>query len=201
MLFVTKVQVWGLEGAIRGMRNARESWNKSDTEGLDIGPNDKKLMTSLVGAGNPSHRKFMRMIHVMCDITAPLYWWKEFDTYKVGTTANSTSSIYHARHKKFRLGDFSYDLMDAKDITGYLVPIIDHLNRYVDQYEETKNIVWVRKIQKLMPMSYNQLRTVDMNYEVLANIYAQRQNHPIDEWRTFIDNFIKNLPNCDLIMS
>ena len=220
MLKIENFEVLGWEHAIRGMRNPMNSWEKSDSgycqrdllrdcttcvhkstdypvcySGFDIGPNDYDLMTRLRNAGT-DHRKFMRMITVYLDITAPLYWWKEFDTYKVGTVANSCSTMHKIAAKEFTLEDFSYEKL--YDPLGDLRPIVDRLNVYRERYLETKDKNdWWQMIQ-LLPTSYNQKRTVMLNYEVLANIYKSRRNHKLDEWHTLCD-WIEELPYSELI--
>ena len=160
-----------------------------------IGPNDYTLMKNLRNAGT-DHRKFMRMITVYLDITAPLYWWKEFDTYKVGTVANSCSTMHKIHTKEFTLEDFSCEKL--YDPIGDLRPIVDRLNVYRERYLETKDKNdWWQMIQ-LLPSSYNQKRTVMLNYEVLANIYKSRRNHKLDEWHTLCD-WIEKLPYSELI--
>lgn len=160
-----------------------------------VGPNDLDLMTRLSKAGT-DHRKFMRMITVYLDITAPLYWWKEFDTYKVGTVANSCSTMHKIAAKEFELEDFSHEHLYAP--LQDLRPMIDLLNTYRERYLETKDKNdWWQMIQ-LLPSSYNQRRTVMLNYEVLANIYKSRYNHKLDEWHTFCD-WIESLPYAELI--
>ena len=229
MLKIENTKVLGWEAAIRGARNPMNSWKKSDSVFIDeegdwytisgdsgpfknvdgfstdgeqvyIGPNDLDLMTRLRNAGT-DHRKFMRMITVYLDITAPLYWWKEFDTYKVGTVANSCSTMHKIHAKEFTLEDFSYEhlLPTAKK---NLESAIDILNGYRDQYgvdtnPEVKKEYWWQMIQ-LLPSSYNQRRTVQLNYEVLANIYKSRRNHKLDEWHTLCD-WIESLPYSELI--
>lgn len=216
MLKIENVEVMGWEAAIRGMRNPKNSWEKSDSnffddsEGhvcnicqgrgsmslIEIGPNDYALMKSLRNAGT-DHRKFMRMITVYLDITAPLYWWKEFDTYKVGTVANSCSTMHKIHAKEFTLEDFSCEKL--YDPLGDLRPIVDRLNVYRERYLETKDKNdWWQMIQ-LLPTSYNQKRTVMLNYEVLANIYKSRRNHKLDCWHTFCD-WVSELPYSELIM-
>ena len=215
MLKIENVEVMGWEHAIRGMRNPMNSWEKSDSnffddsEGhvcnicqgrgsmslIEMGPNDLDLMTRLRNAGT-DHRKFMRMITVYLDITAPLYWWKEFDTYKVGTVANSCSTMHKIHAKEFTLEDFSCEKL--YDPLGDLRPIVDRLNVYRERYLETKDKNdWWQMIQ-LLPTSYNQKRTVMLNYEVLANIYKSRRNHKLDEWHTLCD-WIEELPYSELI--
>ena len=209
MLKIENFEVLGWEHAIRGMRNPMNSWEKSDS-GWDaqfdtaqgpvagefvIGPNDYALMKNLRNAGT-DHRKFMRMITVYLDITAPLYWWKEFDTYKVGTVANSCSTMHKIHAKEFTLEDFSCEKL--YDPLGDLRPIVDRLNVYRERYLETKDKNdWWQMIQ-LLPTSYNQKRTVMLNYEVLANIYKSRRNHKLDEWHTLCD-WIEELPYSELI--
>ena len=243
MIKLEKTEVIGWEAAIRGMRNPMNSWDKSDSgkavecskcpfdpnvtgicepskhreecskhECYDIGPNDLGLMTRLRNAGT-DHRKFMRMITVYVDITAPLYWWKEFDTYKVGTVANSCSTMHKIAAKEFTIDDFSHEhLFNVKhDLPSYptvnglnctsigiLEHIVNALNCYRKLYLETKlKPYWWQMIQ-LLPSSYNQKRTVMMNYEVLANIYKSRKDHKLDEWRDFCD-WIRTLPYESII--
>ena len=219
MLKIKNVEVIGWEHAIRGMRNPMNSWEKSDSHscgtcgdcdicidydncpyGYDylkiiVGPNDLDLMTRLRNAGT-DHRKFMRMITVYLDITAPLYWWKEFDTYRVGVEKNSCSTMHKIHAKEFTLEDFSCEKL--YDPLGDLRPIVDRLNVYRERYLKTKDKNdWWQMIQ-LLPTSYNQKRTVMLNYEVLANIYKSRRNHKLDEWHTFCD-WIEELPYSELI--
>ena len=220
MLKIENTEVLGWEHAIRGMRNPMNSWDKSDSgycqrdllrdcttcvhkstdypvcySGFDIGPNDYALMKNLCNAGT-DHRKFMRMITVYLDITAPLYWWKEFDTYRVGVEKNSCSTMHKIHAKEFALKDFSCEKL--YDPIGDLRPIVDRLNIYRERYLETKDKNdWWQMIQ-LLPTSYNQKRTVMLNYEVLANIYKSRRNHKLDEWLTFCD-WISELPYSELI--
>lgn len=167
-----------------------------------VGPNDLDLMTRLCNAGT-DHRKFMRMITVYLDITAPLYWWKEFDTYKVGTVANSCSTMHKIADKEFTLEDFSYEHMNHTSL-NILKEIIDLLNKYREDYLNpeagkigVKKDYWWQMIQ-LLPSSYNQRRTVMLNYEVLANIYKSRKGHKLDEWNSFCD-WIESLPYAELI--
>lgn len=230
MLKIENVDIVGWETAIRGMRNPMNSWEKSDTlffcpsqgdmrkigEGpnlelmSEIGPNDANLMMKLRNCGT-DHRKFMRMITVYMNITAPLYWWKEYDTYKVGTVANSCSTMHKIAAKEFTLDDFSHEHLSYRSI-HLLSDIIGALNdyRYInldhtagDSYvEEDGRVIkekdaWWQMIQ-LLPSSYNQLRTVMLNYEVLANMYKSRKNHKLDEWRTFCE-YIKTFPYSELI--
>ena len=214
MIKLEKTEVMGWDHAIRGMRNPKNSWEKSDScfctyrpecEGsctVFIGPNDHSLMMTLRNAGT-DHRKFMQMITVYVDITAPLYWWKEFDTYKVGTVANSCSTMHKIADKEFTLEDFSCEHLTVESITFGLEPVIDILNKNRELYiqwenagKEKKNFWW--QMIQLLPSSYNQKRTVMLNYEVLANIYKSRKNHKLDEWHTFCD-WIESLEYSELI--
>ena len=235
MLKIENTEVMGWEAAIRGMRNPMNSWEKSDSRfdsyddcgdcahcnlrfdecpAQQIGHDDLDLMTRLRNAGT-DHRKFMRMITVYLDITAPLYWWKEFDTYKVGTVANSCSTMHKIHAKEFTLEDFSCEHLYAEDeidgmyysttaeeeftSTDVLKVVIESLNNYRKMYLATKDKKdWWQMIQ-LLPSSYNQRRTVMLNYEVLANIYKSRKNHKLDEWHTFCD-WIESLPYSELII-
>lgn len=204
---------------IQGMRNPMNSWEKSDSEyetagydivGFNLGKNDHSLMRRLANAGT-DHRKFMRMMPIYVRITAPLYWWKEFDTYKVGTVANSCSTMHKIAEKEFTLEDFSCEhLRTDRDFlmyapTGYrysskdlLTLVIETLNHYRKEYLETKDKeIWWQMIQ-LLPNSYNQTRNIMMNYEVLANIYKSRKDHKLDEWREFCQ-WIEELPYSELI--
>ena len=215
MLKIENFEVLGWEHAIRGMRNPMNSWEKSDSnffddsEGhvcnicqgrgsmslIEMGHNDYALMKNLRNAGT-DHRKFMRMITVYLDITGPLYWWKEFDTYRVGVEKNSCSTMHKIHAKEFTLEDFSCEKL--YDPLGDLRPIVDRLNVYRERYLKTKDKNdWWQMIQ-LLPTSYNQKRTVMLNYEALANIYKSRRNHKLDEWHTFCD-WIEELPYSELI--
>lgn len=275
MLKIEKTEVYGWEAAIRGMRNPKNSWERSDSHPcavlgeitdknrsyrcagcknefvgrpncIVIGKNDLDLMTRLRNAG-PEHAKFLRMITVTCDITGPLYWWKEFDTYKVGTVANSCSTMHKIMEKPFEIDDFSHEhLLDFQDAckfmsdlnmnisdeeslnldvspyrnggvlfspSGLLEEKIKALNQYRNLYLKIKNTptkdlakknenlkkIWWQVIQ-LLPTSYNQKRTVFLNYWVLANIYHQRQHHKQDEWRVTFCDWIKSLPYSNLII-
>lgn len=222
MLKIENTEVMGWEHAIRGMRNPKNSWGKSDSHwdyadqgseyltvdhfgdaDFNIGPNDQKLMTNLCNTGT-DHRKFMRMIAVYLDITAPLYWWKEFDTYKIGTVANSCSTMHKIHAKEFDVNDFSHE--HVEELTGddynmsydFLLRTVDILNYYRKKFLETGDKVYWWQLVQLLPSSYNQKRTVMLNYEVLANIYKSRHNHKLDEWHTFCD-WIKMLPYSELI--
>ena len=239
MIKFENIEVVGWEHAIRGMRNPKNSWQKSDSytcyaiggchceeenyingvcHGVTLGENDHDLMMTLRNAGT-DHRKFMRMITVYLDITAPLYWWKEFDTYKVGSVANSCSTMHKIHAKEFTLDDFSYEhLLEQKDVhvpndsccnpnwegCGIIAPIdileetINMLNKAREMFLETKDKKYWWQMIQLLPSSYNQKRTVMLNYEVLANIYKSRKDHKLDEWRDFC-SWIETLPYSELI--
>lgn len=223
MINITHVQVDGWEAAIRGMRNPKNSWDRSDSQigytylndvpqdavkiGVNckdcickyvkIGENDLKLMNSLYKAGS-DHRKFLRFIDLTCDIVAPLYWWKEFETYKVGTVSNSCSTMHKITSKEFTLDDFSHEHLDEYSLDT-LNKVIEDLNinrnRYLECTDEVKKKdIWWQLIQ-LLPSSYNQKRTIKMSYEVLVNLnrLGRRKNHKLDEWREFC-KFVDNLP-------
>lgn len=235
MIKIDKIDVYGWEAAIRGMRNPMNSWEKSDSgycldtlachdckwnritevncknniesHNFVVGKNDLDLMTRLRDAGT-DHRKFMRMIIVYMDITAPLYWWKEFDTYKVGTVANSCSTMHKIAEKEFTLNDFSHEHLfhnvnDTEiwlniDFPNILDNTIFYLNKARELYLATKDKKYWWQMIQLLPSSYNQKRTVMLSYEVLANIYKSRKNHKLDEWIEFCE-CIKNLPYSKLI--
>ena len=246
MLKIENWEVVGWEHAIRGARNPMNSWERSDSgpavdcgkcgkieredvckkedrdctgyECYDIGSNDHDLMMRLRNAGT-DHRKFMRMITVYLNITAPLYWWKEFDTYKVGSVANSCSTMHKIHAKEFTLEDFSYEhLLEPKDVhvpndsccnwnwegCGIIAPIdileetINMLNKAREMFLKTKDKKYWWQMIQLLPSSYNQKRTVMLNYEVLANIYKSRKDHKLDEWRDFC-SWIETLPYSELI--
>lgn len=211
MIQIENVAIWGWEPAVRGMRNPMNSWEKSDSvcsydsDELPlyiVGNNDKKLMKALVAAGT-DHRKFMRMITVSLDITAPLYWWKEFDTYKVGTVANSCSTMHKIHAKEFTLDDFSHEHLiedHSGEVEGieYLDFVIGGLNKYRKRYLETNDKKYWWQMIQLLPSSYNQHRTVMLNYEVLANMCESRKDHKLDEWREFC-HWVEGLPYSELI--
>lgn len=216
MIKIEMVAIDGWKAAIRGMRNPFNSWDKSDSgtcaEKLEfcenyvmcdmnhfcIGPNDLARMKSLVKAGT-DHRKFLRMINVTMDITAPLYWWKEFDTYKVGTVRNSCSTMHKIAEKEFTLDDFSHEHLLDDIIDGFVIPtctlavIIEALNAARDLYLKTNDKQYWWQMIQLLPSSYNQKATVQLNYEVLLNMYHSRKNHKLDEWVDFCKT-IKTLP-------
>jgi len=204
MIRISKVSVYNFENAIRGARNPMNSWDNMDSyydnDGQYIlGENDLKLAKKLCAAGS-DHRKFLRQIIVSADIYAPLYWWKEFDTYKVGTTANSTSTMHKIHSKQFEVDDFSHDQLDdaCKDV---LLNLLDCLENIRKKYLESKDkSEWYKMIQ-LLPSSYNQLRTCTMSYENLCNMYNARKSHKLQEWRKFCD-WINTLPYAnELILS
>lgn len=245
MILIEKTQIMGLEPTIRGMRNPMNSWAKSDSgpclthgpahckdcpypEGschateadldshLIVGPNDLDLMLRLAKAGSVDG-KFRRMISVYVDLTAPLYWWKEFDTYKVGTVANSCSTMHKIQAKEFTLDDFSHEHLLTLEsvVVGDLIPLDEDetnclcpvefveltckvLNRYREKFLETKDKSYWWQMIQLLPSSYNQKRTVMLNYEVLANIYQHRRNHKLDEWRE-VCRWIESLPYSEII--
>lgn len=196
MLKIENVSTFGWKAAIRGMRNPKNSWEKSDSAVVDghsffVGDNDFALMCTLANAGT-DHGKFMRMIHVQCDVTAPLYWWKEADQYKVGTVTDSCSTMHKIHAKEFTLDDFSREHLNDES-TDCLLKLIDLLNRYRELFLKDKNKSWWWQMIQLLPSSYNQLRTWDLNYAVLQNIYHARKNHKLDCWITFC-NWIETLP-------
>lgn len=196
MISLSNAVVFGWHSAIMGMRNPMNSWPKSDSVfysdfSCQIGQNDLDLMKTLIKAGT-EHRKFLRMLHVQMDIEAPLYWWKEFDTYKVGTVANSCSTMHKIHSKEFTVDDFSHEHLDrfSTEVLGWTIKA---LNGSREDYMKSKSKDdWWQMIQ-LLPSSYNQLRTVDLNYEVLLNQYCQRKDHKLDEWRIYCEQ-IKCFP-------
>ena len=187
MLKTERISVMNLENAMRGARNPLNSWNRCDSAYDDqgnyiLGPNDLSLATRLCQAG-PDHRKFIRQIVVSMDITAPMYWWKEFDTYKVGTVANSPSTMHKIHAKPFEVSDFSTDHMTPQSLEQFR-HWVDYLECVRLRYMEGKDKAHWYDLIQLLPSSYNQMRTVTLNYEVLANIYFARRNHKLDEWHT-----------------
>lgn len=228
MIGIEKTNVTGVETAVRGMRNPLNSWSKSDTEIVtqtyyaleaktysveiaNVGENDLALMKKLVKAGT-DHRKFMRFITVTCDITAPLYWWKEYDTYKVGTVANSCSTMHTICNKEFTLDDFSHEHLTTfreedefsdrheYDCRVWLNTTKNQLNWLRKKYLDTKDKKYWWQIIQLLPSSYNQRRTVLLNYEVLLNMYHARKNHKLDEWRDFC-GWVESLPYMGVFLS
>ncbi len=193
MIEIKNCTVSNIENALRGMRNPLDSWEKSDSITTDgkvvLGPNDLKLARKLCAAGS-DHRKFLRQIFVSLDITAPLYWWKEFDTYKVGTVANSTSTMHTIHKKEINESLFSCEKLDAERLAlfkNYLVQIEQLRQQYLINKDPE---LWIQMIQ-LLPSSFNQLRTCTMNFETLLNIYHSRKNHKLSEWRQFCDIILK----------
>ena len=209
MILLENVDIHGWEAAIRGMRNPMNSWERSDSHfdniSVNIGKNDLELMTRLANAGSV-HAKYRRMITVTVDILAPLYWWKEFDTYKVGTVANSCSTMHKIADKEFTLDDFSHEhlLTEKETAWGNICPTItlectiSALNNFRKKYLETKDKKYWWQMIQLLPSSYNQKRTVMLSYEVLANIYRYRKDHKLDEWRDFC-KWIEELPYSEII--
>ena len=200
MIKIENLEVWGFRGAIRGMRNPMNSWDKIDTtfdehgNVIKLGSNDGSLMLRLKVAG-PDHRKYLRMIHIQCDVTAPLYWWKDYDTYKVSTVANSCSTMHKIHAYEINLSMFSTEDLDEIGL-NVLQTTIDYMNYYRDIYIAsglTDKTAWRRMIQ-LLPSSYNQKRTIDINYETLLNIFGSRSNHKLQEFRDFCSFLKKELP-------
>ena len=203
MIKFENTSIYGWEAAIRGMRNPMNSWDKSDSlfdPELDpiIRENDLKLMKQLVKAGT-DHSKFMRMITVTVDITAPLYWWKEFDTYKVGTVRNSCSTMHKIHEKEFTLDDFSHEHLFASCVENGLDIIVAILNNCRDYYLKTKSKEGWWQLIQLLPSSYNQRATVQLNYAVLRNMYHSRKNHKLDEWSQGFTKWVESLPYSELI--
>lgn len=187
--------VWGFEWAFKGMRNPMNSWDKSDSNWLfqEIGENDLALARKLINAGS-EHRKFLRQIYVSVDITAPLYWWKEFDTYKVGTVANSCSTMHKIADKEFTLDDFSCEHLSPPAISN-LKSTIKCINDYREEFlKDSEKHNWWQIIQ-LLPSSYNQTRTVTMTYENIYTMRQQRKGHKLDEWRIDFFNWSDELPH------
>lgn len=220
MIKVENIDVFGWEAAIRGMRNPLNSWDKSDSSfiangefydilgsggpaspnekdgNMVLGFNDIELMKRLI-KGGPEHRKFLRMVHIQMDVTAPLYWWKEFDTYKVGTVANSCSTMHKIHDKEFELGDFSVEHLTPVSV-GFMSMLIERLNACRDFFCNVKDKEsWWQMIQ-LLPTSYNQRRTLDFNYETAMTILHQREGHKLDEWHTFCNTLMK-LPYMEVL--
>ena len=204
MLKVSNIEIFNWKGAIRGMRNPLNSWHLSDTFteedkeycinelGIhypEIGPNDYNLMKKLAKAGT-DHRKYLRQIFISMDIDAPIFWWKEWDTYKISTVANSTSTMHKIHAKEFTRDDFSIENCDGS--AGLVMDtLIRELNRLRDLYNETKDKKYWRQMIEMLPSSYNQLRTVTLNYEVAINMYKARRHHKLIEWHTLCDTLEK----------
>ena len=196
MIKIEKTSVMNFENALRGARNPMNSWDRSDSYYDDngnyvLGENDLGLAKRLTKAGS-DHRKFLRQIFVSVDITAPLYWWKEFDTYKVGTVANSTSTMHKIHSKPFEIDDFSHDHMTA-ETEAQMQLVVDYLEVVRNKFLETKDKKYWYDMIQFLPSSYNQMRTVTMNYENIINMYYARKNHKLQEWHTLCD-WIKTLP-------
>lgn len=196
MIKLERIAVMNLENAVRGMRNPLNSWAKSDSAydedgNYILGPADLDLANRLAMSGS-DHRKYLRQIFVSVDITAPLYWWKEFDTYKVATVANSTSTMHKIHAKPFSREDFSTDHMDEETLAAF-DGVIAYLETLRGKYMENKDKQFWYDMIQFLPSSYNQMRTVTMNYETMTNIYYARRYHKLDEWHTFCD-MITNLP-------
>ena len=204
MIQIDKVEVFGWEAAIRGMRNSFNSWDKSDSRynadsgKYEVGPADIELMDKLSRSG-PSHAKFLRYINVTLDITAPRYWWAEMDTYKVGTVRNSCSTMHKVQAKEFERADFSCEHLDEESLAA-LDTLISVMNRARDRFNNCgrNKDDWWQMIQ-LLPASLNQKATVQLNYQVLQNIYFTRKDHRLDEWHTFC-RWIEELPYSQLII-
>lgn len=203
-------EVWGFEHAIRGMRNPMNSWDRSDSGYVDkrfndqfhIGPYDKVLMKGLISAG-PEHRKFLRQIFIFVNITAPLYWWKEFDTYKVGTVANSCSTMHRLKDTPiimdcFEMGDFADSDEESNHYNLYTKNIwsklIDHLEALRKEYNKTKDKRYWKELIRLLPESWLQKRAITMSYENAYNMYLQRKNHKLIEWSKYFISWVNNLP-------
>ena len=231
MIKIENVDVYGWESAIRGMRNPMNSWSKSDSHfdyknpwswehpknliPVCIGPNDLGLMKKLVKAGT-DHRKFMRMINVTADIAAPLYWWKEFDTYKVGTVRNSCSTMHTIHKKEFTIDDFSHEHLETTGNTHAKLSVGEYdillhpysllqitvsvLNSNRNMYLQTKDKKYWWQMIQLLPSSYNQRATVQLNYEVLLNMHHSRKTHKLDEWRTFC-KWVETLPYMEELLN
>ena len=204
MINIELLEMSGIGSAINGMRNPMNSWEKGDSyyiwpddEEFHIGPNDRDLMMKLRNAGT-DHRKFMRMIVVYANITAPLYWWKEYETYKVGTVTNSCSTMHKIHSKEIVLDDFSIEHLTEGNRQGFEQCVLSALNTAREKFIETKDKLWWWQMIQMLPSSYNQKRTVMLNYEVLANMYESRKNHKLDEWRDFC-KWAETLPYSELI--
>lgn len=202
MLTIENVEIFGYKAAIRGMRNPMNSWSKSDSNADLIGQNDEQLMLALAKA--PEERKYLRMIHVQFDVTAPLYWWKEFETYKIGTVSNSCSTMHKIAAKEFTLNDFSHehigdvpncDPMYYAALEGTIVALNEARRCFIDTKDKK---YWWQMIQ-LLPSSYNQRRTIDLNFEVLLKQYRERKNHKLDEWHIYCD-WIKEITLLNAII-
>lgn len=191
MIRIDNLQVYGFESATSGMRNPMNSWDKNDTYGNVIGNNDLKLIKQLTKAG-PDHRKVLRQMFVSFNVTAPLYFWKEFDQYKVGVTTNSTSTMHKLCSRPLTIHDFSFeDMHDNEWIVGV---VLDNLNTRIRDYKDTQNKCLWRTIIQLLPSAYNQTRTITCNYENILSMYKQRRYHKLSEWQEFCAYMYDNLP-------
>ena len=202
MLTVNEIEVWGFKHAIRGMRNPMNSWAKSDSTANNIGKADLTLMRNLYAAGT-EHRKYLRQIFVSMDIVAPLYWWKEFDTYKIGVTANSCSTMHKITSKPIEVSDFSMDdfyiIDEGIDLKDCFINVVTDCEMLRMKYLETKDKKYWKGLIQLLPSSYNQKRTITMNYENVCNIIQQRSGNKLDEWQNFVA-VLKKLPYVYEIM-
>lgn len=203
MIKFENTEINGFAAAVRGARNPMNSWDKSDSEDrggiFRAGPNDLKLMKVLAERGE-DHAKFARMITVTVDITAPLYWWKEFDTYKVGTVANSCSTMHKLGSRDLTIDDFSTEHLNSECI-AVLDYVIGTINKYRQLFAPSNNKNYWWQMIQLLPTSYNQRRTVHLNYQVLRRIYKARRKHKLDEWRELCDTWIPGLPYADLLIT
>lgn len=196
MINITNTEIFGWQAALRGARNPMNSWSLMDSHDDVVGERDLQLAMKLSKAGT-DHRKFMRMIIVQVDINAPRYWWTEFDTYKVGTVANSCSTMHKIHSKEFTIQDFSHEHLNGRGVVA-MYDTIRVLNEYREKFLKTNDKDYWWNMIQLLPQSYNQLRTVTLNYEVLCNMYNARKNHKLDEWREFCE-WIESLPYSELI--
>lgn len=197
MIKIENLKVYGFESAMCGMRNPMNSWDLGDTEGNNIGDNDLKLLLQLCKAGT-DHRKVLRQMLVSFDVIAPLYWYKEFDTYKIGTVSNSQSTMHKLCNRPLIKHDFSFE--DMHDNEYIVNAVIDNLNARIKDYQLTKNKNLWRTIIQLLPCAYNQGRTITCNYEVILNMYQQRKHHKLKEWIDFCQYMKNNLPYFNLIV-
>ena len=198
MIKIDRLAVYGINSAIIGMRNPLNSRQKSDTIGDQIGPDDMRLLQQLTKAG-PDHRKVLRQMFISFDVTAPLYWYKEFDQYKIGVTTNSTSTMHKIASRCLTRDDFSFE--DMHDDEFIVNVVLDNLNARIKDYQVTKNKNLWRTIIQLLPSSYNQTRTVTMSYENMLNIYKQRRYHKLSEWQEFCAYMYDNLPYLQELLS
>ena len=197
MIKIENVETFNFENAIRGMRNPLSSWGKSDSTPGTLGAADLNLMRRLYKAGS-EHRKYLRQIFISMDITAPLYWWKEFDTYKVGTVSNSCSTMHTIHKKEFTLDDFSIEHLTEGNVEGFK-SVLNCLNTARQNYIETRDKKWWWQMIQVLPASYNQKRTITMNYENAITIIKQRTGHKLDEWSVLIEE-LKKLPHLEEII-